>query len=153
RGLANIRPDGDHGWIADDPAGYMLNSWVPVKDTAMFPGAASPCADAASAKCKEAYEAGLKNVSSLPKPSGKGFKATSYNLVSLRVPEPARAKEKEFYTTLLGMKLVSDSPQETVLQFGQNRLNIRTGQGPDGKPICDTFGLAVANYNHAKTKE
>jgi len=40
-----------------------------------------------------------------------------------------------------------------VLQFGQNRLNIRTGQGPDGKPICDTFGLAVANYNHAKTKE
>jgi hypothetical protein len=37
RGLANIRPDGERGWICNDPAGYMLNTWVPEKDPAMFP--------------------------------------------------------------------------------------------------------------------
>ena len=31
RALTNIRPDGEHGFIANDPAGYMLNPWVPLK--------------------------------------------------------------------------------------------------------------------------
>lgn len=42
RGLKNIRPDGGVGWIAYDPAGYMLNTWVPIKNKAMYPGAAEP---------------------------------------------------------------------------------------------------------------
>src|SRR6202035_1621031 len=66
RQLTNIRPDGGMGWIAYDPAGYMLNTWVPVKDKAMFPGAASPCEKADSATCKDAYEVGLKNLASIP---------------------------------------------------------------------------------------
>jgi catechol 2,3-dioxygenase-like lactoylglutathione lyase family enzyme len=152
RGLANIRPDGEHGWISDDPAGYMLNTWIPVRDPAMFPGAAAPCAEADSAKCKEGLEAGHKNLASIPKPSGKAFKAIAFSMISLRVPEGARDKEKEFYTNALGMKVVSDKPDELVLRFGQNTLNIRSGQGPDGKPICDTFGLLIANYDHAKVK-
>ena len=152
RGLGNIRPDGDHGWISDDPAGYMLNTWIPVRDPAMFPGAAGPCVEADSAKCKDAFAAGHKNLASIPKPSGKGFKATAYSMISLRVPEAARAKEKEFYTNALGMKVVSDKPDETALRFGQNTLNIRTGQGADGKPVCDSFGFLVANYDHAKVK-
>ena len=152
RGLANIRPDGDHGWISDDPAGYMLNTWIPVRDPAMFPGAAGPCVEADSQKCKDAFEAGHKNLASIPKPSGKGFKATAYSMISFRVPPGTRDKEKEFYTNALGMKVVSDTPDELVLRFGQNTLNIRNGQGADGKPVCDSFGFLIANYDHAKVK-
>jgi catechol 2,3-dioxygenase-like lactoylglutathione lyase family enzyme len=152
RGLANIRPDGDHGWISDDPAGYMLNTWIPIKDPAMFPGAAGPCVEAESAKCKDAYQVGLKNLGSIPKPNGKGFKAIAFSMISLRVPESARAKEKEFYTSALGMKVVADKPDELVLRFGQNTLNIRNGQGPDGKPVCDSFGFLISSYDHEKVK-
>jgi len=152
RGLANIRPDGDHGWISDDPAGYMLNTWIPVRDPAMFPGAASPCAKADSVECKTAFESGHKNLATIPKASGKGFRAVAYSMISLRVPQAARDKEKEFYTNALGMKVIADKPDELALRFGQNTLNIRTGQGADGKPICDSFGFQIADYDHAKVK-
>src|ERR1700722_15566402 len=65
RGLQNIRADGEVGWSALDPAGYMLNTWVPIKDNAMYPCAAAPCADAQSAACKTEYEKGLKNLSAI----------------------------------------------------------------------------------------
>ena len=53
RGLKNIRADGAVGWSASDPAGYALNTWVPVKDKAMFPGAATPCEIADSSSMQE----------------------------------------------------------------------------------------------------
>ena len=60
RHLGNIRADGGMGWSATDPAGYNLNTWVPIRDNAMYPGAAGPCEDAESKKCKARYEAGQK---------------------------------------------------------------------------------------------
>lgn len=156
RGLANIRPDGGVGWSALDPAGYMLNTWVPIKDKAMFPGAASPCEKPDSATCKDAYEVGLKNLASIPKASGKGFKATSYSHVVLNVPEADLEKEKEFYTNMYGMKLIyekkdADSP-EIFLRFGRNTLYLRKTAKPEDKPYCNHYAFVVDNYDQAKVE-
>ena len=149
RGLTNQRPDAEVGWITDDANGYMLNVVI-VKSPAMFPGAGEICRDAASQKCKDAYAVGVKNLAAAPKPSGKGFKAYAYNTIELHVPDVA--KDKEFYTNCLGMKVVFDKPEECVLRFGQNTLNLRKGAGADGKPYVARFGYLVENYDHAKVK-
>jgi catechol 2,3-dioxygenase-like lactoylglutathione lyase family enzyme len=159
-GVQNIRPDGEHGWIADDPAGYMLNTWVPVKDPAMFPGAARPCAVAASKECKDAYESGLKNLDALPKPSGRGFVATSYSHIVLNVPEPMLQKEKEFYRDLLGMKVIYEQPANAAtkqrpqifLRFGRNTLYLRPTPNPTDKPYCNHFAFVVDNYDQNKVE-
>ena len=150
RGLTNVRPDTEVGWICDDPAGYMLNV-VPEKDKAMFPGAASPCEVAASEKCEQAYAAGLKNLSAAPKPSGRGFKAYAYSYVVLNVPDVP--KEIEFYRDMFGMKVIG-KPQdrEAFLRFGQNTLCLRSTSRLDEKPSCNHFAFAIENFDQAKVK-
>jgi catechol 2,3-dioxygenase-like lactoylglutathione lyase family enzyme len=145
RGVKNIRPDGEKGWSCDDPAGYLLNVWVPEKDKAMFPGAAGPCAVAASEKCKAAWQAGQKNLHTAPKPSGQGFQPIGYSFIVLNVPDVA--KERDFYRDLLGMKVIYDQSQkpngECFLGFGHNGLVLRKLSNPAGKPYCNQFGFAV----------
>jgi len=155
RGVKNV-PDGEKGWSCDDPAGYLLNIWVPEKDKAMFPGAAAPCAVAASEKCKAAWEAGQRNLHAAPKPSGKGFQPTGYSFIVLNVPDVA--KERDFYRDLLGMKVVSDQSQvpgseECSLRFGQNTLVLRKLGNPAGKAYCNRFGFAVKNSADAVESE
>lgn len=150
--LNNIRPDGEHGWIADDPAGYMLNIWVPEKDPAMFPGAASPCKDAESAECKAAYEAGLKNLDKMPKPSGKGFKATYFSNIVLNVPAADIPKERDFYRDLMGMKVIYDTPRRVFLRFGGNTLFLEPTANPGEKPYCNRYGFQIENYDPAKVE-
>jgi catechol 2,3-dioxygenase-like lactoylglutathione lyase family enzyme len=152
RALKNVRPDGGRGWISDDPAGYMLNTWVPIKDPAMFPGAAKPCAVADSKECKEAYEAGHKNLASVPKPSGKGFNATAFSNVVLNIKKTDMAKEREFYQNLLGMKLIHESPTHTILRFGPNALVLDATVDPGEKPYCNHFGLQIDNFDAAKVE-
>ena len=151
RGARNIRPDGEVGWSCDDPAGYPLNVWVPEKDKAMFPGAAGPCAVAASEKCLAAWKAGQKNLHAAPKPSGKGFQATAYSFVVLNVPDVS--KERDFYRDLLGMKVIYDAPEgprgQSFLRFGQNTLCLRKTLNPTDKPYCNQFGLTVENYDQS----
>jgi catechol 2,3-dioxygenase-like lactoylglutathione lyase family enzyme len=157
-GLKNIRPDGEHGWISDDPAGYMLNTWVPEKDEAMFPGAARPCAVASSAECKKAYAAGLGNLDKLPKPSGRGFTATSYSHVTLYVPEALIPLEKEFYRDLLGMKVIYEQPADPArnqkpqvfLRYGKNAQFLRATPGPKDEPYCNNFGFVIENFDAAR---
>jgi catechol 2,3-dioxygenase-like lactoylglutathione lyase family enzyme len=155
-GATNIRPDGEVGWIADDPAGYMLNPWVPIKDPAMFPGAADPCKVAASDTCKAGYEKGLKNLASAPKPSGKGFNALYYGHIVLNVPEKDLPKEKAFYTNLFGMKVIYDNQKgpnpQIFLRFGQNTLILQKSAGPYEKPYCNYYGYVIENYNHDKVE-
>jgi catechol 2,3-dioxygenase-like lactoylglutathione lyase family enzyme len=154
--VANVRPDGEHGWMADDPAGYMLNTWVPIKDPAMFPGAADPCKVADSATCKAAYQKGLVNLASAPKPSGKGFNALYYSQVVLNVPEKDLAKEKAFYTNLYGMKVLYDNQKgpnpQVFLRFGENTLILQKAIESAEKPYCNTYGYAIENYNHDKVE-
>ena len=151
-GLKNIRPDGAHGWISDDPAGYMLNTWVPEKDAAMFPGAASPCKDAESAECKAAYEAGLKSLAKMPKPSGKGFKAIYFSNIVLNVPAADIPKERDFYRDLLGMKVIHDTPRRVFLRFGGNTLFLEPTANPGDKPYCNRYGFQIENYDSAKVE-
>jgi catechol 2,3-dioxygenase-like lactoylglutathione lyase family enzyme len=145
RGVKNITPDGERGWSCVDPAGYPLNIWVPEKDKAMFPGAAGPCAVAASEKCKAAWQAGQKNLHGAPKPRGKTFQPTGYSFIILNVPDVA--KERDFYRDLLGMKVIYDQSQspngECFLGFGQNGLVLRKLSNPAAKPYCDQFGFSV----------
>jgi catechol 2,3-dioxygenase-like lactoylglutathione lyase family enzyme len=151
RRLKNIRPDGEVGWICDDPAGYMLNI-VPVKDPAMYPGAAKPCEVAKSAECEQGWESGLKNLNMAPKPSGKGFKAIAYSHILLSVPIDEITKEKEFYRDMFAMKVFydvgGDNPQ-VFMRFGQNTLYIRKTAKPGDKPYCNHFAFVVEDFNNA----
>ena len=156
RNLTNIRPDGEVGWIANDPSGYMLNTWVPIKDKAMYPGAAAPCKVAASDECRHGYENGVENLSALPKPSGRGFKALYYSHVVLNVPEADLAKEKEFYTGMYGMKVIYDKEggpnPEIFLRFDQNTLYLRKTANAGDKPYCNHYAFVVENYNQGKVE-
>jgi len=156
RGVKNITPDGERGWSCVDPAGYPLNIWVPEKDKAMFPGAAGPCAVAASEKCQAAWEAGQKNLKAAPKRSGKIFQPSGFSFIILNVADVV--KERDFYRDLLGMKVVSDQSnvpggEECSLRFGQNTLILRKLDNPAGKPYCNRFGFAVGNSAHAVEAE
>jgi len=148
RGLPGVHPDGEAGWFVNGPSGFVQHV-VTVKDPAMFPGAAAPCVVARSAKCKEAYEVGLKNLGSIPKANAKGVKALYFKYVVLHVPDVAR--ERDFYTSLMGMKLVSDAADDVSLRFGENTLVLRR-TGADGKPYCNEFGFVVENYDQATVK-
>ena len=64
---------------------------------------------------------------------------------------PDVAKERDFYTSLLGTKVVSNKADEVFLRFGQNTLVLRPA-GSDGKPDCHEFGFVVQNYNETKVK-
>jgi catechol 2,3-dioxygenase-like lactoylglutathione lyase family enzyme len=148
RGVKNIRADGEVGWSCDDPAGYPLNIWVPEKDKAMFPGAAAPCEVASSAKCKAAFEAGVKNLDSVPKPNAQSLHTDGFSFIILNVPDVA--KERDFYRDLLGMKVVSDrsasSDADCILHFGQNALVLRKLADGEQKPYCNRFGFAVNDH-------
>ena len=147
RGLPGVHPDGEAGWFVNGPSGYVQHI-VTVKDPAMFPGAAAPCEVARSAKCKDAYAVGLKNLDSVPKPSGKGFKALYFKYIVLRVPDVAR--EADFYVSVMGMKAVSQQKDDVALRFGENTLRLRPSGA--GKPYCNEFGFVVDNYDEAKVK-
>jgi len=146
RKLPGVHPDGEAGWFVTGPSGYTQHI-VAIKDAAMFPGAAAPCEVARSDKCKDAYALGVKNAGSFPQPGGKGFKALYFQYFVLRVLDVA--KETEFYTSLMGMKPVSQKKDDVWLRFGENTLVLRP---TDGKPYCNEFGLVVENYDQAKVK-
>lgn len=147
-GYQGVRADGEAGFMVNGPSGYQVQP-VPVKDPAMFPGAASPCEVATSDTCKAAYERGLKHLASMPTPGGKGFKATHFKHIVLHVADIG--KERDFYTSLLGLKVVSDRPGECSLRFGRNTLVLRP-TGADGTPYLNEVGYAVDDYDSAKAK-
>jgi catechol 2,3-dioxygenase-like lactoylglutathione lyase family enzyme len=148
RQLTNVRPDGEHGWIMDDANGYMLNAVSAERDPAMFPGAAGPCKVADSQECRDAYEAGRKNLDKAPKPSGRGFKAIAFSNIVLNTTDIPKARE--FYQNFFGMDVLQDTPQQAVLRFGNHGLVLRSSGGAE--PFCNHFGLAIENYDHAKVE-
>lgn len=148
RKFPGVRADGEGGYFVDAPSGFVVQP-VTVMDPAMFPGAAQPCAVAKSARCKDAFAAGHKNLGSIPKPSGRGFTAQYFKYIVMRVPDVI--KERDFYTSLFGMKVVSDRKDDVSLRFGENTLVLRpTAAG--GKPYCNEFGFVVQNFDQARVK-
>jgi catechol 2,3-dioxygenase-like lactoylglutathione lyase family enzyme len=148
RKLPGVHPDGEAGWFVNGPSGYVQHI-VTVKDPAMFPGAAAPCEVAQSAKCKDAYAMGVKDLDAVPKASGKGFKALYFKYIVLHVPDVAR--EADFYTSVMAMKPVSQQKDNVELRFGENTLVLRPS-GADGKPYCNEFGFVVENYDGPKLR-
>ena len=150
RGLANLRADGAVGWSFNDPAGYPLNVVV-VKHKAMFPGAASVCADAESAACAAAYATGAKNLEVSHAPRGRGLVATAFSHIVLRVADvPA---ELGFYRDVLGMRPIQTlAGRSASLRFGRNTLYLRTLQSRSDKPVVDHFAFVIDGWNRARVK-
>jgi catechol 2,3-dioxygenase-like lactoylglutathione lyase family enzyme len=143
------KPDGAYAWSIKDPNGTTIQICA-VKG--VFPGAAAPTA-------KESD--GTKNLSSIPGPDGKGFKAVSVSHLVYNVPDVDQSRD--FYMNLLGMKLVYykpgnvfgvDTPGGPIcfLKFGENYFYLRQSQHPEKKAYVAHFSLAVENFDRDAVK-
>ena len=148
RGL-EPKPDGPYAWSIKDPSGITIQICA---TRGVFPGAASPTA-------KESD--GTKNLSTLPRPDGNGFKAYAVSHLVVNVPDVDKCRD--FYAGLLGMKVIYyrpgdvfgvDTPGGPVcfLKFGENTFYLRKSQHPQNKPYVAHFAMAVENFNQAAAK-
>jgi catechol 2,3-dioxygenase-like lactoylglutathione lyase family enzyme len=148
RGL-DPKPDGAYAWSIKDPSGITIQICA---TKGVFPGAASPTA-------KESD--GTKNLSAIPGPDGKGFKAFAVSHLVLNVPDVD--KSRDFYAGLLGMKVIYykpggvfgvDTPGGPVcfLKFGENTFYLRKSQHPENKPYVAHFAMAVENFDQVAVK-
>jgi catechol 2,3-dioxygenase-like lactoylglutathione lyase family enzyme len=152
-GVKGVRPDGEAGWSCNTPSGYLIQP-VPVKDNAMYPGSARPCATAKSDACVAGHEEGSKNLDTLPKPGGKGFKAVSFSRIVFHTPDIAA--DRDFFRDLWGMKVISDKMDgenpEVLLKFGENTLCLRKTSQPGDKPNCAEFSFLAEDFNKGKAE-
>jgi catechol 2,3-dioxygenase-like lactoylglutathione lyase family enzyme len=145
------RGDTEQGWTLNDPSGYTIH-FISEKD--IFPGAAEPCAVMTSATCKAAEAAGLKNLARLPKPSGKGFKATAFSHIvqCVRNLDETRA----FYRQMFGMREIyykaGEPNAQAMLRFGNNTLILANSRRPGGMPYIDHFALEIENFDQARVE-
>jgi catechol 2,3-dioxygenase-like lactoylglutathione lyase family enzyme len=148
RGL-DPKPDGAYAWSIKDPCGTTIQICA---THGVFPGAAAPTAQESD---------GTKNLSAMPKPDEKSFRAYGVSHLVYNVPDVDQSRD--FYMGLLGMKLVYykpggvfgvDAPGGPVcfLKFGENYLYLRKSQHPENKPYVAHFAMAVENYNQAAVK-
>ena len=148
RGL-DPKPDGAYAWSIKDPSGTTIQICA---TRGVFPGAAAPTA-------KESD--GTKNLASMPGPDGKGFKAFGVSHLVYNVADVDQSRD--FYTNLLGMKIVYYKPGDVFgvdgqggpicfMKFGQNYFYLRKSQQPDGKPYVAHFSLAIENFDRAAVK-
>ncbi len=148
RGL-DPKPDGPYAWSIKDPSGITVQICA---TKGVFPGAALPTA-------KESD--GTKNLSAIPGPDGKGFKAEAVSHLVLNVPDVDKCRD--FYTTLLGMNVIYYKPGDVFgvdaqggplcfLKFGENAFYLRKSRHPENKPYVAHFAMAVENFNQAAVK-
>jgi catechol 2,3-dioxygenase-like lactoylglutathione lyase family enzyme len=148
RGL-KPQPDGPYAWTIADPNGYRIQVCA---TKGVFPGQGGAAA-------KESD--GLKNLGAVPKPDGTGYKAYAMSHVVLNVADID--KNRDFYTDLLGMKVIYYKPGDVFgvdgkggpicfLRFGDNTLYFRRSGRPDHKPYVAHFAPVVENYDQAMVK-
>ena len=148
RGL-EPKPDGAYAWSIKDPSGTTIQICA---TRGVFPGAAAPTA-------KESD--GTKNLSSIPGPDGKGFKAFGVSHLVYNVPDVDQSRD--FYVTHFGLKEIYYKPGNVpgvdarggpvcFLKFGENYLYLRKSQHPDNKAYVAHFSLAVENFNQPGVK-
>jgi hypothetical protein len=152
-GVTNIRPDSGLGWNGTDPAGYNLNPWCAF-NKALYPGSALTCAVTTSEECKAGYEVGVKNLDSIPKSKGTGFKAIGFSRYIIHVHEIDLAGECDFYAGMYGMKVLrrrtAGRDASCLLAFGKNTLELRPTANPDVHPYCNEYGFLIEDYDAAK---
>ena len=148
RGL-NPQPDGPFAWTIKDPSGLTVQICA---TRGVFPGQASPTA-------KESD--GTKNLDAAPKPDGNSYKAYAVSHLALMVPDVDKCRD--FYTDLLGMRVIYYKPGDVFgvdtaggpvcfLKFGENALYLRKSQHPEHKPYIAHFAPTVENYDQAAVK-
>jgi len=119
-----------------DPSGLTVQICA---TRGVFPGQASPTA-------KESD--GTKNLDAIPKPDGKGYKAYAVSHLVLMVPDVDVSRD--FYTDLLGMKVVYYKPGDVFgvdtpggpvcfMKFGENHLYLRKKPASEHKPYIAHF--------------
>ncbi len=147
----NFKADTEWGWTLDDRSGYMIHF---ISETGIFPGASDPCAIINSDKCKGAEAVGLKNLASMPKPSGNGFKATAYSHIVLCVDDIV--KTRDWYQQMFSMKPIyykaNEPNAQAMLRFGNNTLYLRNSKRPGGKPYVDHFAFEIENYDQNRVE-
>ncbi len=148
RGL-DPKPDGPYAWTIADPSGYRVQICA---TRGVFPGQASPSA-------KESD--GTRNLDKIAGPDGKGYKAYAVSHLVLMVADVDKARD--FYTDLLGMKVIYYKPGDAFgvdstggplcfLRFGENTLYLRKSLHPQNKSYVAHFAPAVENYDQAAVK-
>lgn len=148
RGL-NPTADGPFAWGIKDPSGLSIQICA---TRGVFPGQASPPARESD---------GLQHLDTIPKPDGSVFKAAAVNHLLMMVPDVD--KIRDFYTDLLGMKVMYYKPGDipgvdnTVgpacfLKFGESVIYVRKSLHPEHKPYIAHFAITVEDYEQAAVK-
>jgi catechol 2,3-dioxygenase-like lactoylglutathione lyase family enzyme len=78
-------------------------------------------------------------------PENKGFKAIAVNHISYEVAD--YAKTRDFYSDLLGMKVLQDNGKQCFLAFGETFLIPRPPRQADKPPYVDHFAITIENWN------
>ena len=149
----NIKYHGDteQGWTLNDPSGYTIH-FISEKD--IFPGAAAPCAVMTSAQCRAAAAVGLKNLDRIPKPSGKGFKATAFSHIVQCVRNIEETRD--FYRQMFGMRQLyyqdSGPNAQAMLRFGNNTLILMNSARPGPRPYVDHLAFEIDNYDQGRVE-
>jgi len=145
------RGDTEQGWTLNDPSGYTIHF---ISEKGIFPGAAEPCAVMASDKCRAADAVGLRNLDRLPKPSGRGFKATAFSHIVQRVRNINETRD--FYRQMFGMRQTYYKPGEpnaqAMLRFGNNTLVLMNSTRPDARPYVDHLAFEIENFDQGRVE-
>jgi catechol 2,3-dioxygenase-like lactoylglutathione lyase family enzyme len=130
--------DGPVMWTIKDPDGFVIQPGAKIGG---YPGGIKPG--------DTPYE-GYKNVGSMPHPLQPLVPFPEHSLkaigavVSIQVTDVA--KTRNFYTSVLGMKVGAEKPGACFLRFGHhNGILLGKSQRGDNKAYVDHFTLIVTN--------
>jgi catechol 2,3-dioxygenase-like lactoylglutathione lyase family enzyme len=133
----NPKFDGNYAWTVHDPDGFTFQVCA---EKGVYPGQAAPGAPSDFTGPLPTQPAGADRAP---------FKAMAVNHLALHTADIARSRD--FYTDLLGLKVIYDKPEEPnaecFLSFGDNVLYIRKSDRPDKKPYVHHYAFTIANYN------
>lgn len=76
---------------------------------------------------------------------GKGFKAVTVNHISYRVADYARTRD--FYSSLLGMKISHDDGRQCYLEFGDSFIIPRNARNGGQTPLVDHIAYTIDTWD------
>src|SRR5438270_702222 len=84
-------------------------------------------------------------------PAAKHFQAVNVNHISYGTSD--YAKVRDFYSDLLGMKVIQDNGKQALMKFGDSLLIARNTIDPAGKPYVDHICYTLANWDEKAVKD
>lgn len=134
RGLTP-KVDGKYSWAFRDPNGFNIHITA---EHGVYPGQNAPGAPAD-------YTGPVP-----PQPSGADHAPLQAEAAVLTIRSMDVAKSRDFYISLLAMKIVHESPEACLLSFGSagDMLRIKKTDSPEGPAIVESVAFKV---KHMKT--